>query len=170
MAQVNYANLFSEARNNVVTLLSNSSNVSDPTLSTAEYRKWIYAREPDVKSSDWAGYPCFIINPAEVDFDEDGGTVDMQSKWVHWDMEIEIITSDRGYGGNDGLGLSHMDTISNSIVKTLMNKTNRISLGNNSMKFAIPTTTGVVTETVQNELVFRRSILISFKTRMQVTA
>lgn len=170
MAQVTYENLFSESRNNVVTLLSNSTNVPDPTLSSAEFRKWIYSRDPDVKDINFAGYPFIVVNPADVDIEPEKGSVDMKSKWVYWDIEIEIVTSDRGYGGKDGLGSSHMDTISNAIVKTLMNKTNRLSLNNNSLKFANSTTTSVSTEVVHNELVFRRSILASFKSRIQVSS
>jgi len=173
MAQVTYTNLFSESRNNIVTLLSNSSNVPDPTISSAEHRKWIYSREPDVKASDFSGYPYFVINPSDVDIggeEEKGNSLDMKSKYVFWDIMIDITTSDRGYGGKDGLGLSHMDSISNSIIKTLLNKTNRQSLSQNSMKFATPRTSSVTTEIRNNELVFNRSIIVSFKSKIQVSA
>jgi hypothetical protein len=170
MAQVTYENLFSESRNNVVSLISNSSNVADPTLSSSEFRKWIYSRAPDVKASDFPGYPLIIINPVEVDIEEEGGTVDMKSKVVNWDVEIEIVTSDRGYGETNGKGLSHMDAISDDVVQTLMNKTNRVTLSNQSMKFTTPTTSAVTAETVQNELVYRRSIIVSFQSRIQVSA
>lgn len=169
MAQVTYENLFSESRNNIVTLISNISNVPDPVISAAEHRKWIYSREPDVKASDFGGFPFLIINPADVDVEEKG-SLDMKSKPVAWDIEIEIVTSDRGYGEKDGLGLSHMDTISNSIMKTLLNKTNRLSLSSNSMKFLRPVTTGVTTETMADTLVYRRSVMLSFRSRIQVSA
>jgi hypothetical protein len=168
MAQVTYSNLYSESRNNVVTLLTN--NVSDPTISSAEFRKWIYSLEPDVKSSDFKGYPLIVVHPADVDFDPDRRTVDMKSQQVNWDIMIDIITSDRGYGKQDGLGLSHMDTITNSVIQVLMDKTNRLSLADNSMKFATPNTTTVMAEEIQNEKVYRRSIVISFRSRIQVSA
>jgi hypothetical protein len=167
--QVTYANLFSESRNNVVALL-NSANVPDPTISTAEFRKWIYSREPDMKASDFSGYPIIIVHPADFDVDKDKGSLDMKSKEVLWDIEIEIITSDRGYGANDGKGLSYMDTISNNILKTFLDKSNRITLSNNSMKFTNPTTTSVGSEVIENELVYRRTIILSFKSRIQVSA
>ncbi len=96
--------------------------------------------------------------------------MDRKSKFVYWDIEIEITTSDRGYGEKDGKGLTYMDTISNNLVKTFMDVTNRNTLSNNSMKFVNPTTTAVGTEVIDNELVYRRSIMISFKSRIQVSA
>jgi len=166
--QVTYENLFSESRNNVVALVT-SSNVSDPTISSAEFRKWIYSREPDVKSSDFKGYPYLIINPCDLDIESEKGSLDGKSKFVYWDIEIEIITSDRGYGANDGKGLIYMDSISNSLIKTFMNITNRKTLSTNSMKFVNPTTTAVGTEVIENELVYRRSLILSFKSRIQVS-
>lgn len=167
--QVTYENLFSESRNNVIALMT-SSNVPDPVLSSAEFRKWIYSRDPDVKAADFTGYPFIIVNPANVDVENEGGSVDMKSKNVFWDIEIEIVTSDRGYGENVGKGLSYIDTLSNSLIKTFMNKTNRITLSTNSMKFANVETTAVNTETFHNELVYRRSIVLSFRSRIQVSA
>lgn len=167
--QVTYTNLFSESRTNVVALIT-SSNVPDPIISSAEYRKWIYSREPDVKANDFKGYPYLIVHPSDFDVEKELGSLDGKSKFVYWDIEIEIVTSDRGYGKSDGQGLSHMDTISNNLIKTFMNSTNRDTLSTNSMKFVNPTTTSVGTEVIENELVYRRSIMISFKSRIQVSA
>jgi len=169
MTKVTYSTLFSVSRANVVSLISNSSNVSDPTISSAEFRKWIYSREPDVKSTDFKGYPIIVIHPADVDF-EDGGSVDGKSKFLSWDIEVEIITSDRGYGTKDGQGLTHMDSISNSIMQTIMNITNRKTLSGDAMHFSMPTTTAVTTEVLENELIYRRSIMLSFRSRVQVSA
>lgn len=168
MARVTYDKLFSEARANVVALIT-YLNVPDPTISSAEYRKWIYSRQPDVKASDFSGYPYLIVNHADVDISE-GGSVDGKSKPVEWNIEVEIITSDRGYGEKDGLGAVHMDSISNNLIKTFLDKTNRDSLSNQSMKFSKPTTSAVVPDVVQNEQVFRRSIMLPFKSRIQISA
>jgi len=167
--QVTYTNLFSESRNNVIALIT-SSNVPDPTISSAEFRKWIYSREPDIKSSSFKGYPYLIINPTDLDIEKEKGSLDGKSKFVYWDIEIEIVTSDRGYGENDAKGLLHIDAISDDLLKTYMNITNRKTLSTNSMKFVIPTTTAVGTEVIDNELVYRRSILLSFKSRIKISS
>ena len=167
MVQVTYENLFSEARANVVALLT-KTNVPDPTISSAEFRKWIYSSEPSSKNADFKGYPVLIVNHADVDIGEKG-SVDGKSKPVEWDIEIEIVTSDRGYGSKDGQGASQMDSISNNVMKPFLNKTNRDTLSNQSMKFSQPTTTRVTTDTISDEKVFRRSILFPFRSRIQVS-
>ena len=170
MAQVTYAKLFSESRANVLTLVSDTSNVSDPLLNSVSFRKWIYSREPDVKASDFQGYPCMIVHPSTVDIAEEGGSVDGKSKVVSWEIEVEVVTSDRGYGENNGQGLSHMDSISDDLMQTFLDMTNRNSLSSDSMNFSRPSTTTVVTEGVAKELVYRRSIMLPFKSRIQVSA
>ena len=166
--QVTYINLFSESRANVIALIT-STNVPDPTISSAEFRKWIYSREPKTKSNDFKGFPYLVVHPSDLDIEKEKGSLDGKSKFVYWDIEIEIITSDRGYGEKDGNGLNYMDTISNNLIKTFMNITNRNTLSTNSMKFVNPTTTAVGTEMIEDELVYRRSILLSFKSKIQVS-
>ena len=171
MAQVTYENLFSEARANVVALIN--SNVTDPTITSTQVRKWIYSSEPDVKSSSFKGYPVLVVNHADVDILGEGdnrGSLDGKSKPVFWSIEVEVITSDRGYAGKDGQGATQMDSISNSIMKTFNDKTNKTTLSNQSMKFSNPTTTAVNSDVIQNEKVFRRSILLPFQSRIQVSA
>ncbi len=144
----------------------------DPTISSAEFRKWIYSREPDVKASDFKGYPYITVYHSNVDVETEKGkgSLDGKSKPLFWDIEIEIVTSDRGYGEKDGQGATQIDTISNNFIKTFNNITNRKTLSNNSLKFCRPTTTSVVSEVRDNELVFVRSILLSFESRIQVSA
>jgi hypothetical protein len=166
--RVDYTKLFSEARNNVTALIT-TTNIPDASISAAEIRKRIYSREPDAKASGFAGYPYIIVHPAVFDPDEEGGSVDGKSKFVNWDIEIEIVTSDRGYGGKDGQGLSVMDTLSDKLFQTFMNKTNRNTLSTNAMFFSRPVSTGVTTDIINNELVFRRSIMLSFRSRIQVS-
>jgi len=166
-SQVLYTNLFSESRNNVVDLIT-TANVPDSEISSVEFRKRIYSREPDVKASDFAGYPFLIVHPADVEFEE-GGSVDGKGKFVNWDIEIEIVTSDRGYAKKDGQGLTNMDTISNNLVKTFSDVTNRKTLSTNSMNFSRPSATPVSNEMIENELIYRRSVMIPFRSRIQVS-
>jgi hypothetical protein len=165
--QVTYSNIFSEARDNIVSIIS--TNVDDPVTTSSQHRKWIYSRYPDTKASDFKGFPIIVVHPADTDIEE-RGTLDMKSKYVSWSIEIEIITSDRGYGLKDGQGLSHMDSVSDSVISTLMSKTNRKTLSQNSMKFTTPTTTAVVVEDIDNTKIYRRSIMVDCKSRIQISA
>ncbi len=160
--------LFSESRNNVVDLIN--SNVSDPTIGSAEYRKWIYSREPDVKSVNFKGYPFLVISSSEVNIHPERASLDMKSKLVSWINVVEIITSDRGYGGKDGQGQSQNDTLGDSILSIFNNKTNRITLSNNSMKFSEPRSAGTVVEPIDDELTFRRTIILNFNSKIQISS
>ena len=168
-SQVTYTNLFSESRNNVIALIT-TTNVPDADISSTEFRKRIYSREPDVKDSDFKGFPIIVVHSADLDIEKEGGSLDRKSKFVYWDIEVEVMTSDRGYGSKSGQGLTQMDILSNNLVKTFMDVTNRNTLSTNSMKFSNATTTAVGTEIIEDELIFRRSIMLSFKSRIQVSA
>lgn len=168
-APVTYSNLFSEARNNILVLISDKTKVADPTISSAEFRKWIHAREPDVNADEFKGYPFIIVHP--VDFrPAEGGSVNGKSKQVSWTQEIEVVTSDRGYGNKNGMGLAHMDAISDDIMTMLLDMTNRKTLSANGLYFVRPETTNVVPEMIKGELCFRRSILVNFGCRFRVSA
>ncbi len=165
---VTYSSLVSKVRDNIVALIT-SSNVPDPIATSSEYRKWIYSRIPDVKSADFKGYPFIVVHPAEFEVEE-GGSMNGKSKFVSWQIEIEIFASDRGYGSADGQGLTHLDEISDDLLQTLLDMTIRNALSGNNLKFSNPRVTSVVTEIVGDELVYRRSIIENFKNRIQVSA
>ena len=169
MANITYANLFSEPRNNVVTLISNSSNVSDPVTSSAEYRKWIYSRFPDVKAADFAGYPFIVIRSTDIDTEIAMSSADGKSKIVNFDIDIEIYTSDRGYGYEDGRGLANMEAISDDIVQTLMNMDNRNTLKSYGLAFSTITPTQISEQDLKNERLYRRIIPLTFQNKMQVS-
>ncbi|HED06094.1 MAG TPA: hypothetical protein ENI61_05355 [Ignavibacteria bacterium] len=168
MAQVGYTNLFSEPRNEVVSLLT-SSNVPDPVISSSEFRKWIYSRIPDIKSNNFQGYPFLIVSPTDVDFETGETSGDGKHKFVNFNIDIEIRASDRGYDGKSGNGLIHIDTISNNLIKTFSNIINRNSLANNSLELINSETSNVETLNDKNELIYRRVITISFRSRLAIS-
>ena len=170
MATVTYANLFSEPRNNILSLISNSSNVSDPVIFSSEYRKWIYSRFPDVKSSSFKGYPFIVIKSSDLDIETLGGTGDGKSKVVNFDIDIEVYTSDRGYGSSDGNGLSNMEAISDDIMETLMNVTNRNTLRIAGLSSAGVSPTDISEEVQSDEILYKRIIPVSFTNRLTVSA
>ena len=160
-------NLFSESRNNVVDLLK--ENLSDPITSSAQYRKFIYSRRPDVKAGDFKGYPYVIVYNTDIDKNEQG-TLNMKSKMVTFNMEIEVITSDRDCNNREGLGSTQMDTICNSISAIFDNVTNRNTLQANGMFFGTLTSSPVTTESIHNQLVYTRSMMYSFKSKMRLSS
>jgi hypothetical protein len=169
-SQVTKANLASESRNNVVALLT-ETNVVDPTITSAsESRKWIYSRQPDVKSAGFKGYPYLIVHSSNVDMDKERRSCDGKSKRVLWLIEVEVVTSDRAYGDQDGKGLAHSDSITDDVLETFNDITNRQTLSNNSMKFSEPTTTQAIAEPIENEITYRRSVMLPFRSKIQVSS
>jgi len=166
--EVTYSNLVSKPRENIILLIT-ATNVPDPISSSTEFRKWIYSRVPDTKSIDFKGYPFIVVHPAEFDPNE-RGSLDGKSRFVSWEIEIEIFASDRGYGSIDGKGLAHIDAISDDILKTLLDMTIRNALSGNNLKFSRPRPTSVTTEVLDDELIYRRSIIATFENRLQVSA
>ena len=99
------------------------------------------------------------------------GSLDNKTKMVNWTIEVEVITSDRGYGGKDGKGLTHMDAISDSLISIFASATNKTTLRNNGIAFATPESTPVTPNgTIHNELVYERSFIYTFKSRKRVSA
>lgn len=166
--RVTKSSLFSESRQNVVDLIN--SNVNDPVTSSAEYRKWIYSREPDVKASDFGGYPFIVVEGSDVDVLMEGSSADGKKKFVDWSIETKIYASDRGYGNINGKGLIHIDAISDSIFNVFLDSTNKQTLSDNGMKFSEPETEDVDDEILNNELVFTRTLKLNFSIRMQVSS
>lgn len=170
MAQVTYANIFSEPRNNVVSLISDSSNVSDPVSGSAENRKWIYSRVPDIKAADFAGYPFIVINSSDLDTSIVDQSANARSKMVSFDIDIEIYTSDRGYGYEDGRGLANMEAISDDVFETLMNVTNRNTLRGYGLAFANVEPTAISEQALKNEMTYKRIFPLTFQNRLKVSA
>ena len=170
MAIVTYANLFSEPRNNVESLISNKSNVNDPVSVSSEYRKFIYSRFPDVKADDFSGYPFIVLKSTDLDTEIPDSSADGKSKMVNFEIEIEIYTSDRAYGNNNGKGLAHMESLSDNIVTTFMNITNRKNLKALGMAFSSIEPTQISEQVLDAQLTYKRIIPLTFKNKMQVSA
>jgi hypothetical protein len=163
--KVTYKNLFSESWNNVKELVK--TKVSDPISSSSQSRKWIYSRIPDVKNEQFKGYPFIVIYPVSINVGGELNSLNGKSKSVSWDVEVEIFSSDRGY--KEGNGALYSDSISNQIMEVFLDKTNRDSLMANSMFFSRPNTTSVTQDVIENELIYRRLILLPFRSKIQVS-
>ncbi len=168
--RVTKSNLFSESWNNVFNLVNTRSNVADPISVTAsQFRKFVYSREPDVKSADFGGYPFIIVNASQATI-EPKQSHDRKSSFVSWIIEIEVVASDRGVGSNDGKGLVHADAISDDLFEAFNSVTNRDSLKDNGMLFSRPESTPITVEPLAKELTYRRSILLPFRSRITISS
>lgn len=167
--RIDRTNMLTQVRQNFVDLIDNKSNVADPTTATSEHRKWIYAREPDVKAADFAGFPYIVIHLATASFGE-MQSLNRKSSFVDFTQEIEVVTSDREFGDRNGKGAEDMDAMSDDILETLNSVTNRNTLRTNGINFVRPNVSYVVDEDFKNTKIYRRSFIIPSRTRMQVSA
>ena len=168
MAKIDYTNLTSEPRNNVVALISNSSNVSDPIGSN--YRKWIYSRFPDAKSTEFSGYPFIVVRSVDLNTEILNSSADGKSKMVNFDIDIEIYTSDTAYGNMSGKGLAHMEAISDDLTETFMNITNRKILKSYGLAFSNIEPTSISEQELKQQKVYQRIFPLTFKNKMKVSA
>lgn len=165
--KVTYNNIFTQVWQNVYDLINNRINVADPISlsSSSSYRKFVYTREPDIKSLDFSEYPFIIISPASTET-SGNQTLDSKKGALNSTIRIEVITCDRGFGNRDGRGSIDNDSISNDIAETLNNATNRTTLRNNGLPFLRVVASGAVPEESHNTLIYRRTIVVNLSNKM----
>ena len=167
---VTYSNLFSQSWQNVYDLINNKTNVVDPTTSSSEFRKWIYTREPDGKSLDFADFPFIVIYPGSVNSGVGRMSLKGNARMVTFRFDIDVITSDREFNNREGRGATDCDNLSDDIIQTLNNLTNRNTLSGNNL-FNVDVEGGSpVIEPFKEVLTYRRTFSVSLSTRMKVSA
>jgi hypothetical protein len=169
VARVDYTSLLSQPWENIFATVDNRTNVSDPSVGSAEHRKFVYSRDADVKKAGPAKFPYIVCNLPSIT--HESYTADGKHCEVSWVVELEVVTSDVGANNQEGKGAEWNNRISDAIVKTFNDKTIKDTLRNTAgMAFFRPDSPGVTVEEMNNTLVFRRSFFLSCKTRMAVSA
>lgn len=169
-SRVTYANILSEAWNNLYQLISSSSNVNDPSVGSGEFRKWVYTRPPDTTATNFAGYPYIVIPPVDVDTNAGRKSVDGNRRMIGWGCDIEVVTCDREWNNRDGKGATDNDAISEDVIQTLNSLTNRNTMATNGLKDVGVNASSMLIESEEGVLVYRRIIMVRFDTRMAVSA
>jgi hypothetical protein len=170
MQNIDYTNLVSAPRDNIVEIIQN--NVNDPTSSTLNTRKWLYSRTPDTKSRDFSGFPYIIIPSPQISLSNASTgehSFDGSKKEVTWEVEITIHATDRGWGNNNGKGLQYVNEISNDMMKVFLNRQIRETLRNYGLAFAMPEVSNVDVIEQDNTLLYEVSVFLSFSTRMRIS-
>ena len=165
-ARLSPTTLATSPRANLLALLDTRSKVADP-VDPSGVRKFVYSREPDVNKQGFAGFP-YIILPGTT-FVPSKQTVDRKSAQQDFTCEIEVVTCDRGRGDADGQGQVQLDSITNDVLHTLMDRTNRGTLSRSGIYFMASAAQPPVVEPFKDTLVYRRSFAVSFRTRMPVS-
>jgi hypothetical protein len=155
------SNLLSESWQNVYDLLNDSSNIKNPVGN----KKWVYSREPSVKSVDFSGFPYLVVSPSVVDFGDEQ-TCDGQLKSVNFSVQVDVVTSDSMR--DKGKGAVWNDQICDEIISLFNSSIVRNTLRGNGLFFSVPNVSSVVVDEVSQTTVFRRTILLSFGGKKKV--
>ena len=169
-SRLDRTNLLTQGWQNIYDLVNTRSNVADPLQASNQFRKFVYSRDPDVKATDFAGYPFVIVHQAMMNVARERASVDMKSKMLIFTVEIEVVSSDRGQGNENDKGLTYNNQISDDIAETFNSKTNKIILHDNAIYFANLLTAAVVPEPRAKEMTYRRSFILGFQAKIQVSA
>jgi len=160
---VSKAILLSQSYANIYNLIDDKSNVPDP--SGSDTRKMIYRRDPLVKGTSFKGYPCIIINPASITFENYG--MDGSRANVGWEINIEILCSDT-IRNNNAMGAEWCDELTESILYTLNDTTNRKTLRSYGMANIVPDIGDVNLIIISQERIFSRTITLKFNKRLEI--
>jgi len=116
-ASIDRTNLTSQSYANIYNLIKD--NITDPA--GVANRKFIYTREPSVKSPNDEGYPLIIIWPLQLS--QDVPSLSMTTKELTWEMEIEVRSTDR-----EKEGMAYMEQINDELFELFNSVTNRNTL------------------------------------------
>lgn len=148
----------SGAWKNVYDILSSTSNLANPTGSK---KKWVYSRRPDVKSVGFE-YPYVVVYPSGYTHRSPIRTVNGRLQDIAFFVEVEVVTSDRGYANKDGQGGTQNDTIANSVVELLNSATIRAELRRLGLSLATIEPGQADAEADRETMVYSRSIFVGF--------
>lgn len=157
------SNLFTQSWENLYVEINTRTNVRDPF--SAGIRKFIYSREPNTKSSNFAGFPFIVMQPDTIDFENQ--SVSTSKKDMLGSQIVEVYSSDNLLNGTvNGAGQTHLNQISDDLVKTFNDLTVKARLRGYKIENINIKATGVQVMELEEETVFIRSFIIEYNTRM----
>ena len=156
-------NLVSQPYANIYNLLNNRNNVQDP-LDSSGIRKFIYSRSPDENSNNFAGYPYIIISRGSPKRDDGEDSCDETKGDLIWEFEVMIRSSDKTRV-SPGNGAYSCEQITNNILKTINNVSNRTTLRNYATDIMGISVDDFDTIELSNDVVFYSIITIRVKRR-----
>ena len=127
-ARITYTNIARQSFWNLYNLINNRSNIPDPNNS-AGTRKFVYQSRIPNLGRNFAGFPFILVSRSKPS--KGKTTADLSKKFHSFDFTVTVYSqdTDSDSSGNPS-GAETADTITNSIINTLDNPTNRKTLLN----------------------------------------
>ena len=166
-ATIDHSNIFSQSHANIFNLINDRNNVADPTDIKGN-RKMVYVREPKTMGRGFDDYPIIVIPPADID--SVNLTASATKSTVTSSITIRVYTIDARFPAkSQAPGASQLDTLSNSIIQTLNNSSNRTTLRNRGMKNLQIISYPADYEELSNQMIFIREFEINYSQILTVT-
>lgn len=158
-------NVFTQAYANVYNLINNRNNIPDPA-DAAGNRKFVYTREPNFLADNFAGFPLIIV---QDESHSQGKKVADNTKAFFTDETTIIVMMQDGIF-KTGDGFSILNSISDSILKTLNDKVNSQNLRDNGLRNKEFSSVDFDWGEVDGKPVFRREFNLRFSNQLRVIA
>lgn len=131
---VTKSNLITQSYANLYNLINTRTNVANP-IDPSGTRKLVYEREPNEKNYEFKGYPIIILRRPTLDPSEP--SLDGKQKNISWEFEIEIRCSNK-IRNWEGYGAKWVDEITDDILETINDDTNKRALRAYGMEEPMP--------------------------------
>ncbi len=130
--RINASNIANQSFANLYNLINNRSNVPDPNDTTGR-RKFVHVREPNKgRGFGRTGFPFIIVRRTKPG--KGKSTVSLTKSFMAYDFEIIVTCRDSDSDSKgDAIGSEQCAIITDNIITTLNNATNRKTLINQGM-------------------------------------
>lgn len=165
---ITYEKIYSQSHANIYNLINTRSNVPDPADSSGT-RKFVYVREPRILGRNFAGFPVIVIPSFSVS--QTGNVVDRTRAMLTFDVTIRVWTQDKDSDslGNPS-GTEQLNTISDNIIKTINNRTNRDTLRVQGMANFEVENSDFLYGDEEGKTIYTREFTITFSRMLQVAS
>jgi len=168
MALIDKSNLYTEAWNNIYNIVNNRTYINDPSNSSGS-RKFVYARQPQIKSVNFNQFPYIIVNQPTLIQSRD--SINQQRKRIKYTINLEIHTSDQtsdGTPNQPGNGQKWLNSISDDMQRTFNLDTVKQSLRALGVQNIKLDSTDSDLDMINDHLVFTRTFTLTFEDKKVV--
>ena len=165
-ARVTASKIATQPFANIYNLINNRSNVPDPVDTTGN-RKFVYTRFPHI-GRKFVGFPFVIVRRTMPS--KGRNTVNLSKTFRSFDFIIEVMCQDKDSDSEaNPNALVQCNDITDNIIKTLENRSNRLTLINQGMANLEYDIESVDDDEFEGRSIFRSEFDIRFERNLSGT-
>lgn len=167
IATIDYTNMMSQAWQNVFDIIDNRTYVADPV--SVSGRKFVYTREPRLKTPDFQGFPFIVVDQAKMI--PVNQMINYKRKGITHSITVVVYSTDMKIPGQaNGKGVNFLNSISDDLVESFNGSFVKEILRPYKVdNLSIEATDSDVVE-IEDDFVFTRTFEITFKGIRTVSA